>query len=327
MPGLTRRGVQLSLGVLWLLDAGLQTQPYMFTRPFADDVSAAGDNQPVFVAGPVHTLAGWFGAHPAIWNSGIVAVQAVIGLGLLTRRFARPALAASAIWALSVWWLGEGLDGIATGGSNLVSGAPGPALLYGVLALAAWPSRAGAGPYARHRPQPTQRPARWIVAAWGLVWLLGAALQLLPDQRASSDLAARISAGASNAPAWLGHADFRLARVVGHAPDSVVIALAAVEAVIGLAALIGWTTLWRAAPVAMPRWLWRLTCVTGVVLALASWALGQGLGGFTSGQATDPGTGPILALMGVAALAAAARRPGSGYSPAPLPAGRRAAWA
>jgi hypothetical protein len=40
----------------------------------------------------------------------------------------------------------------------------------------------------------------------------------------------------------------------------------------------------------------------GLVLTLALWVLGQQLGGLNTGQATDPNTGPMLALMAVAIL-------------------------
>jgi hypothetical protein len=39
MSGLRRR-LQLTLGVLWLLDAALQYQPYMFSRAFATQTLA-----------------------------------------------------------------------------------------------------------------------------------------------------------------------------------------------------------------------------------------------------------------------------------------------
>ena len=35
---LTRRGLQVSLGLIWLLDALLQFQPAMFTRSFPNQV-------------------------------------------------------------------------------------------------------------------------------------------------------------------------------------------------------------------------------------------------------------------------------------------------
>ncbi len=50
-----RRGLQVALGLVWLLDAALQYQPYMFTRAFpghdARAVGAAGE--PGIRAGPV----------------------------------------------------------------------------------------------------------------------------------------------------------------------------------------------------------------------------------------------------------------------------------
>jgi hypothetical protein len=41
----------------------------------------------------------------------------------------------------------------------------------------------------------------------------------------------------------------------------------------------------------------------GLALALAFWAMGQDLGALYTGQATDPNSGPLLALMAIALLA------------------------
>ena len=35
---LTRRNLQIALGVLWLLDGALQLQPFMFTTGFSNDI-------------------------------------------------------------------------------------------------------------------------------------------------------------------------------------------------------------------------------------------------------------------------------------------------
>jgi hypothetical protein len=43
----------------------------------------------------------------------------------------------------------------------------------------------------------------------------------------------------------------------------------------------------------------------GIVLAAVFWAAGQSFGELFSGQATDPSTGPLLMLMGLATLGAA----------------------
>jgi hypothetical protein len=69
------------------------------------------------------------------------------------------ALAASIPWSFGVWFLGEGLSGLANGHASLLTGAPGSVLLYDVLALTAWPRR-----------DPSQEaPARWLPLAWAVL--------------------------------------------------------------------------------------------------------------------------------------------------------------
>jgi hypothetical protein len=109
-----------------------------------------------------------------------------------------------------VWFLGEGLGGLASGHASLLTGAPGAALLYGVLALAAWPPA-------------HEAPARWLPLAWGVLWVGGAIFQALPGQNTGSAVAHAISSGA---PGW----------TTRHG-TVVVVALVVSEALIGLAAL------------------------------------------------------------------------------------------
>jgi hypothetical protein len=42
--------------------------------------------------------------------------------------------------------------------------------------------------------------------------------------------------------------------------------------------------------------------VIGLLLIIAIWAIGQGFGLLFSGQATDPNSGPLIAMMAVALL-------------------------
>ena len=66
------RRLQVGLGVLWLVDAGLQCQPFMFTGRFADEVLRAGaDGQPAFVAVPAHLAADLVASAPALFNLGL----------------------------------------------------------------------------------------------------------------------------------------------------------------------------------------------------------------------------------------------------------------
>ena len=134
-----RRALQIALGAVWLLDAALQYQPYMFTRGFPDMLAMAATGQPGIVAGPVTLTAQAVSASPAAWNAAFATIQLALAVGLLFRATARAALAGTVVWALSVWWLGEGLGGIFTTAASPLTGAPGAAVLYALVAVLAWP--------------------------------------------------------------------------------------------------------------------------------------------------------------------------------------------
>jgi hypothetical protein len=121
------------------------------------------------VSGPVNFAVTLTAAHPFAWNLLFAAIQVLIGVGLLVPRTARLALIASIAWALGVWYLGEGLSGLASGHASILTGAPGSALLYAVIAAAVLP-----------RGRTDRVPARWLAWAWALLWVGAAVYQLLP---------------------------------------------------------------------------------------------------------------------------------------------------
>jgi hypothetical protein len=275
---ITRRDLQVGLGVLWLLDGALQAQPFMFTRSFAAQlIAATGQGQPGVVSGPVHLASVIIAAHPFAWNLFFAGVQVLLGVGLLVRRSARVTLIASIGWALGVWYLGEGLSGLAGGHASLLTGAPGSALLYAVIAAAAWP-----------RGRADQAPARWLVWAWALVWVGGAVLQLLPGQNTGQDLSSLLTTAAGQGPHSLAGFDTSAANLVSRNGALAVYGLAAAEILVGVGALVRRTRAWA--------------LVIGLLLIIAIWAIGQGLGLLFSGQATDPNSGPLIAMMAVALL-------------------------
>jgi hypothetical protein len=291
---LSRRGLQVALGVLWLLDAALQAQPFMFTNGFATQVIApTGQGQPRLVSGPVEFVSTLVGAHPFAWNLLFAGVQLLLGVGLLVRRTVRVTLLASIGWALGLWYLGEGLSGLASGHASLLTGAPGSALLYAVLAAAAWP-----------RGTSDPAPARWLVWAWALLWVGAAVYQLLPGQNTGQDMASLLTGSAGEAPQWLAPLDTSVASWASTNGTLAVYGLAAVELLVGVAALSRRTRTWALA--------------VGLPLSIAIWAIGQNFGQLYSGQATDPNSAPLIALMAVALLArsgtAAAPRPARGKS-------------
>lgn len=274
---MTRRQLQVALGVLWLVAGALQLQHFMFTAGFGKQViESAGQGQPLFVSAPVRWASAVIAAHPIAWNVPFAAVQLMLGIGLVMRSTARIALAGSIAWGLGVWYLGEGLGGLASGHASLLTGAPGSALLYAVLAAAAWPRRDAAH----------EAPAPWLVLAWSAVWVGGAIFQVLPGQNTGADVSSALGTGTSGAPAWLSH----LAHVAGSEASGgglwTVAGLAALELSIGLGVLLQATRL--------------PALVLGMALALDFWVFGQHLGALYSGQATDLNSAPPMIVMGAA---------------------------
>jgi hypothetical protein len=281
-PRVTRRGIQIGLGLLWLLDGLLQFQPAMLTPKFAVDVIApAGAGQPGFISGPVGEVVRITLHQPAIMDVAFGLIQLALGAGILYARTARRALAASVAWALLVWYLGEGLGGLFGGSSSLLTGVPGAAPLYAVLALAALPRRDGAAA--------AERPPRWTAAAWAALWLGGAMLQLLPGRDTNASIGMSLAMNASGAPSWFAPVDAHLAVLVPGSGVSIVVDLVVLQVFAGLGALRD------------PRM--RLAAViVGFALSLAYWVAGQGMGQPWSGLATDPGTAPLMMLLGFAVL-------------------------
>ena len=151
-----RRKLQLALGVIWVLDGILQYQPSMFTKSFPDMLAASAHGNPAVVAGPITWSANLIDHHVVVLNAIFATIQLALGLGIAWRPTLRLALAASIAWSLAIWWLGEGFGGILAGTASPVNGAPGPVILYAVLAVLLWP--ADRDPGARLSGRPRRRP-------------------------------------------------------------------------------------------------------------------------------------------------------------------------
>ena len=105
-----------------------------------------------------------------------------------------------------------------------------------------------------------------------------------------------LSMNASGAPGWLAGLDHHLSALASYDGVSLVLDLVVLQAVVGLGVLAGCRTR-------------RAAVLGGIVLSLAFWVTGQGLGQFGSGISTDPNTAPLLILLGVTVLGAAPWRP------------------
>lgn len=274
-----RRKLQLALGAVWLLDGLLQYQPAMFSKAFPSMLAGAAAGNPVPVAAPITWSASFIGHHLTISNGAFATVQVLLGLGIAFRPAARFALAASVVWALGLWWLGEGLGGVLTGSASPLLGAPGAVLLYAVLAVLLWPAdRDGAASFVAGRSV----GAGAARLSWMLLWGAMAVLAALPGARSARSLSTGIAAMAAGQPGWLAWLDTHAATAL----SSGGLVFAVLMAVI-------------AAGVYLPSGYVRIVLALTVALAVVIW-LAEGVGGILTGGGTDPGSGPLLVLLALA---------------------------
>lgn len=275
------RQLQFALAAAWILDGALQLQPYMFTRSFATDTLAStAQGNPEWVAACVQWAASIVAAHPAATNIVFALTQLGLGIGILLPRTARPALGASIIWALSVWWFGEGAGGVFLPGASAMRGAPGAALLYAVLAVLLWPGR-GRPALAVRRSAPVRA---WRKVLWVVLWGGLAAMNLTPANLAPNAVHAVLHDAAQSQPGWLRSIIADLAQAsAGHGTALTLLGTLAMILI--------------AAGIFLPTEFARGAVVLAVLAAVFIWVFGEGLGGLTSGTATDPNSGPLLALI------------------------------
>lgn len=282
-----RRKLQLVLAVIWVLDGILQYQPWMFTRGFPGMLAASAQGNPGVLAHPITWSAGLIGHHLVLLNAAFATIQLALGLGIAWRPTLRLALAASIAWSLAVWWLGEGFGGIAAGTASPVNGAPGAVILYAIAAVLLWPAdRDPAAPCAVSFTGARAVGRRTAQAIWLVVWGSLAGFAVLPATRAPGAISGMLSDGASGAPAWLAWIDTHAASALKHQGLVPAIVLAAVLAVIALA-------------VFTPARVLRAAIIAALVVSAVLW-LAQGLGEIFTGMATDPESGPLLALIALA---------------------------
>jgi hypothetical protein len=275
-----RRALQVTLGVVWLLDAALQFQPFMFGRGFAAEIlkpTAAGN--PSLVARPVLWSAQIVLAHPQFWNTVFALTQLLLGLALFWRRSVKVALAGTVVWSLLVWWLGEGLGGVLAGSATPLMGAPGAVILYALLALLLWPAAADDNGCSLADSSILSRVAP---LAWILVWAGEAYFALLPANDSPAAMQGMLAGMADGEPQVIASLDRSLAHLAAH-NGIIGPGLGALFALCALAVLL---------PPRFAKPLYGLA----MVLAAITW-LGQDFGGILTGQGTDPNSGPLLFLL------------------------------
>jgi hypothetical protein len=283
-PG-ARRMLQLGLAAIWLLDGVLQYQSFMFTKAFGQMIGSTSSGNPGVVAHPIDWNANLVEHHMVLLNTIFATIQLLIGLGIAWRPMVRLALAASIVWSLGVWWFGEGLGGVLNGTASPVNGGPGAVILYALLAVLLWPAdRPGAtAPFVAARAVGvTVARVLWLVL-WGSL----AYFSLTPANRAPQALHDMIAGMADGEPGWLAALEKHSAALVAHQGLAASIVLAAALAIIAIG-------------VYLPPSLAKATLILAIVVAACIWVFGEAFGEILTGGATDPNSGPLLALLALA---------------------------
>ncbi|HXB65936.1 MAG TPA: iron transporter [Solirubrobacteraceae bacterium] len=286
------RALQTALGLVWLLDGGLQFQSFMYSHGFVEMLTANAPGQPGWLANSVE-----WGVHLAehnlsVWNTLFALTQVAIGLGLLYRPTVRPALCVSFVWALVVWWFGEAFGMLFMNMASPLTGAPGAVLLYALVGLLVWPNGRPGGLLG----------VRGAKLAWAALWLVMAWLWLLEPNSSANATRGAIEAAPSGI-SWLSTVQQWAAEGAKGNGLPIAMVLAALSAAIGLAVAFDWHP--------------RRFIVAAIVLNLLYWTLGQGFGGIFEGGATDPNSGLLFVVLALAMLPlASGRRRRAGREPA-----------
>jgi hypothetical protein len=283
LPRDPQRTFQLVLATIWLLDAVLQIQPFMFTRGpngFSGMLDGLANGNPSWVS---HTIT-WNGSivyhAPILTNTCFALIQFAIGFGIVWKRSCKPALALSVVWALSVWWFGEGSGGVFQGAATPFGGGPGAVLFYALLAVLLWPSEGSNTPFLAARTVGVGVAQAIWVAVWGLLALLSVVGSGRSPQ-ALHDLVAGMNTGQ---PGWLAHID-RVSEsfFLDHGTPAAI--------------LLGVLCLIVAAGIFLPPQTAQVTLVFAIAVFAVIWVAVENFGGILVGGATDPNSGPLVIVL------------------------------
>ena len=269
------RAVQSVLGLLWLLDSGLQMQPFMYSHGFMQMLLDNAAGQPGWVRDSIVWGVTFANANLSLWNTLFALIQVFLGLGILYRPTVKRALAASFAWALFVWWFGEAFGMLFMNMAQPLTGAPGGVFMYALVGLVVWPNGRPGGLLGAHGAR-TMWVALWLVMAW--LWLL--------EPSSSANATSSMLTSTSSGIGALSNLQQSLAASAAGHGLLIALVLAALSAAIGLASALRWQT--------------SLFIGISIVLSLLYWIIPQGLGGIFAGGSTDPNSGPLFMLMAVA---------------------------
>lgn len=283
----SRNMLQRILGALWLIDGLLQLQPQMFSMDMVNNIMKPMlDGQPDVLKPSLQFIITQTALHLATVNTLIALAEILLGLTFLfvSVRWVKPVVVASVVWALLVWFGGEGLGMMLTGQTSILTGAPGSAFLYTVLSLLVWPRSQAEGDASLF----SQRALRWTLAGF---WFFAALLQLQPMWWQPGQISQAISDLVGQ-----GGLDTMLLDPILQQVSNIT---ANIEIPLNIALIVVFLALGVAIIVVKEEQL-RAWLIASIVVSVAFWFLTEGLGMLLTGTATDTDTGFLLVVMALA---------------------------
>lgn len=280
------------IGAMWLVVGLLQLQPQMFTMNMVNGVMMPiVKSQPGFIASNLQWIIAMTTQHLVAVNLLIAIVQIILGLLFLSGRWVKGTVIASIVWALIVWYGGEGMSMLFTGQAGILTGAPGAVLLYPLLGLLVYPrqsSRATVSDTAADATESTLLPRshfRWYLAGF---WFFAALLQLQPYWWQSGQISQAVGG-------MVGQGGLN-AFLVDPLMNRLVAITATIEIPLNIVLIVVFMALGVGVAFAKAEHL-RFFLLASIVVSLLIWWGAQALGMIFTGMSTDFNSGLLLIIM------------------------------
>jgi len=294
---LSRKTLQRVLGALWLIDGLLQFQPQMFTMNMVNGIMKPMlDGQHGLFEPSLQFIVAQTTLHLTAVNLLIGIVQVCLGLGflLLPDRWVKELVIASIVWALIVWYGGEGMNMLFTGTASILTGAPGAVLLYPLLGFAVWPRKKSdvatrsATRKAGDDGLLSRGLLRYILSGF---WFFAALLQLQPHWwqpgQISQAIGAMVGQGGLNS--------VLVDPMLQHISD----ATANIEIPLNIALIVVFLALGIGLAVVKEEQL-RPFLIASIVVSVLIWYVSEAFGMILTGMATDFNSGLLVVVMALA---------------------------